>query len=81
MKKSFINHKNKGISVVRWEENKDPYFLKVKGGAEFKATQTELLVLIIEVGTIDAGELDRSEKRSSPPCSNFPMGTKRHKGG
>ena len=81
LKKSFINHKNKGISVVRWEENKDPYVLKVKGGAEFKATQTELLVLIIEVGTIDAGELDRSKKRNSPPCSNFPMGTKRHKSG
>ena len=81
LKKSFINHKNNGISVVRWEENKDPYILKVKGGAEFKATQTELLVLIIEVGAIVAGELDRSEKRNSPPCSNFPMRTKRHKGG
>ena len=58
LKKSFINHKNKGISVVRWEENKDPYVLKVTGGDEFKDTQIELLVLIIEVGTIDAGDLD-----------------------
>ena len=80
LKKSFSNHLNKGISVVRWEVDKDPYFWKLKNGQEFESkSRTELLVLIIEVGIVGDGDLAFVKKRNLPPCSNFPLELKRQK--
>ena len=46
-------HNKDGVSVVYWENNKEPAFLKVKGGEAFKAkNKTSLLIVIVAVGTL-----------------------------
>ena len=78
VKKAFSGHpafQKDSVSVLVWEKDKPPTFLRV-GREEFRAPgETDLLVMIFTVGLVSSLSWDnnRRKRKYSPPCANLPV--------